>query len=63
MPVATPAGRSLNYGHTLGHAIEKVERLPLVATAQAVSIGMVYVAALARQAGRLDAETAARRAP
>jgi 3-dehydroquinate synthase len=43
----------LNYGHTLGHAIEKVERYRWRHGA-AVSIGMVYAAELARLAGRLD---------
>jgi len=46
----------LNYGHTLGHAIEKVERYRWRHGA-AVSIGMVYVAELARLAGRLDDAT------
>jgi 3-dehydroquinate synthase len=51
----------LNYGHTLGHAIERVEdyRMP---HGHAVSIGMVYVAELGRLAGRLDDETARRHA-
>jgi len=43
----------LNYGHTLGHAIEKVERFRWRHGA-AVSIGMAFVAELARLAGRLD---------
>jgi 3-dehydroquinate synthase len=43
----------LNSGHTLGHAIEKVERYRWRHGA-AVSIGLVYVAELARLAGRLD---------
>ncbi len=43
----------LNYGHTLGHAIELVERYEWRHGA-AVSIGMVYAAELARLAGRLD---------
>lgn len=49
----------LNYGHTLGHAVERVEsyRIP---HGHAVSIGMVYVAALSRLAGRLDDATARR---
>jgi len=49
----------LNYGHTLGHAIERVEdyRIP---HGHAVAIGMVFVAELARLAGRLDSDTAAR---
>lgn len=49
----------LNYGHTLGHAIEKVERYRWRHGA-AVSIGMVFAAELARAEGRLDAATADR---
>jgi 3-dehydroquinate synthase len=45
----------LNYGHTFGHAIEQVERYAWRHGA-AVSVGMVYVAELARLAGRLDDE-------
>jgi 3-dehydroquinate synthase len=43
----------LNYGHTLGHAIERAEnyRIP---HGEAVSIGMVFAAEVARLAGRLD---------
>ena len=43
----------LNYGHTFGHAIEKVEAFRWRHGA-AVSVGMMYVAELARLAGRLD---------
>ena len=43
----------LNYGHTLGHAIEKVERYNWRHGA-AVSVGMVFAAELSRAAGRLD---------
>jgi 3-dehydroquinate synthase len=52
------AGRReiLNYGHTLGHAIERVERYQ-IRHGEAVAIGMVYAAELARLAGRLDAPT------
>src|SRR5262249_19143496 len=48
------AGRReiLNYGHTLGHAIERVERYQ-IRHGEAVAIGMVYAAELARLAGRL----------
>ncbi len=46
----------LNYGHTFGHAIERVERYRWRHGA-AVSVGMVYVAELARLAGRLDDAT------
>jgi 3-dehydroquinate synthase len=49
----------LNYGHTLGHAIEKVEGYRW-RHGNAVAVGMVFAAELARQAGRLDAETARR---
>jgi 3-dehydroquinate synthase len=43
----------LNYGHTLAHAIEQVEnyRIP---HGHAVSIGLVFAAALGRHSGRLD---------
>jgi len=51
----------LNYGHTLGHAIEQAEDYRL-RHGHAISIGMVYAAALARMAGRLDDQTAARHA-
>jgi 3-dehydroquinate synthase len=43
----------LNYGHTFGHAIEKVESFRWRHGA-AISVGMMYVAELARLAGRLD---------
>ena len=49
----------LNYGHTLGHAIERAEGYRL-RHGEAVAIGMVYAAAVARLAGRLDAPTADR---
>jgi 3-dehydroquinate synthase len=46
----------LNYGHTLGHAIERAEGYRIRHGA-AVAIGMVYAATVARLAGRLDEET------
>jgi 3-dehydroquinate synthase len=50
----TGIGREmLNYGHTLGHAIERVERFRWRHGA-AVSIGLVFAAELGRLAGRLD---------
>jgi 3-dehydroquinate synthase len=49
----------LNYGHTLGHAIEHVERYSWRHGA-AVSVGMVFAAELARLAGRLDDAVVAR---
>lgn len=45
----------LNYGHTFGHAVEHVERFQWRHGA-AVSVGMVFVAELARLAGRLSDE-------
>jgi 3-dehydroquinate synthase len=55
------AGRReiLNYGHTLGHAIEKVEHYRWRHGA-AISVGMVYAAELSRLAAGLDADVAAR---
>ncbi|MET9021638.1 3-dehydroquinate synthase [Actinopolymorpha sp. NPDC004070] len=49
----------LNYGHTMGHAIERAEHYRWRHGA-AVSVGLVYVAELARLAGRLDEHTARR---
>ena len=49
----------LNYGHTLGHAIERLEGYRW-RHGQAVSIGLVFAAALSNRLGRLDAATAAR---
>ncbi|NNU28727.1 3-dehydroquinate synthase [Isoptericola sediminis] len=43
----------LNYGHTLGHAIELVERYQLRHGA-AVAVGMVFAAELGRLGGKLD---------
>ena len=54
-----PGREVLNYGHTLGHAIERAERYKFRHGA-AVAIGMMYVAELARLAGRLDEATAER---
>lgn len=48
---------ALNYGHTLAHAIERVESYAM-RHGDAVAIGLVYAAELARLAGRLDGETA-----
>src|ERR1700733_8046016 len=42
----------LNYGHTLGHAIEKLERYTF-RHGDAVAIGMVFAAEVARLAGQL----------
>ncbi len=55
------AGRRemLNYGHTLGHAIEVTQDYA-IPHGEAVAIGMMFVARVARLAGRLDQATAAR---
>lgn len=44
----------LNYGHTFGHAVERIENYA-VRHGEAVAIGMVYVAELAARSGRLAA--------
>ena len=49
----------LNYGHTLGHAVE-VEQRYQIRHGEAVAIGMMFAAAVARLAGRLDEPTARR---
>jgi 3-dehydroquinate synthase len=51
----------LNYGHTLGHAIERAEDYRW-RHGDAISVGLVYAAALGRRLGRLDAPTAERHA-
>jgi 3-dehydroquinate synthase len=58
--VGARVGREqLNYGHTLGHAIERREGYR-IRHGEAISIGMVFAAELARLAGRLDGATADR---
>ncbi len=54
-----PGREVLNYGHTLAHAIERVEGYQ-IRHGEAVAIGCVYVAELARRAGRLSDEVAER---
>jgi 3-dehydroquinate synthase len=49
----------LNYGHTMAHAIERVSDYT-VRHGEAVAVGSVYVAELARLAGVLDDATADR---
>ncbi|TRY17351.1 3-dehydroquinate synthase [Tessaracoccus rhinocerotis] len=49
---------ALNYGHTLGHAIEARERFTL-RHGEAISIGMVFMAEVSRRLLGLDDETAA----
>jgi 5-deoxy-5-amino-3-dehydroquinate synthase len=47
----------LNYGHTLGHAIEIASDFSVM-HGEAVAIGLVYAGALAQQLGRIDAARA-----
>ena len=49
----------LNYGHTLGHAIERHAGYTW-RHGHAISVGLVYAAALGRLSGRLDGPTADR---
>ena len=49
----------LNYGHTLGHAIEKREKYTWK-HGHAISVGLVFAAALSQLSGRLDDGTARR---
>ncbi len=56
-----PGREALNYGHTLAHAIERAEGYTM-RHGEAVAIGCVYVAELARRTGHLDDATAARHA-
>ena len=55
------AGRreTLNYGHTLGHAIERAEGFG-IPHGEAVAMGMMFAASVGRLSGRLDEATAKR---
>jgi 3-dehydroquinate synthase len=52
--------RILNFGHTLGHAIEAVHGYGRLLHGEAVSIGMVFAAELGEALGHTPAGTAAR---
>ena len=54
-----PGREALNYGHTLGHAIERAEGYRM-RHGEAVALGMLFVAELARLTDRLDDATADR---
>ena len=45
----------LNYGHTLGHALEIATNFRL-AHGESVAVGMMYAAHLAKELGRIDAD-------
>lgn len=52
--------RILNYGHTLGHALESVTAYRQYLHGEAISIGMVFAARLAHGLGLCDQETVRR---
>ncbi|WP_244928410.1 3-dehydroquinate synthase [Nocardioides sp. W7] len=54
-----PGREALNYGHTLAHAIERAEDYR-IRHGEAVAIGCVFVAELARRAGLIDEALAER---
>ena len=55
--LGTSTGREiLNYGHTFGHAVERIEKYTW-RHGNAVSVGMMFVAHLSQLAGRLDEDT------
>jgi 5-deoxy-5-amino-3-dehydroquinate synthase len=53
--IGTDRRALLNYGHTLAHALETAGEYDL-RHGEAVSIGLVYAARLARRLGRIDGE-------
>jgi 3-dehydroquinate synthase len=52
----------LNYGHTLGHALERLDAFAGRSHGEAIAIGMVFAARLAEARGRAPAGIAARHA-
>jgi 3-dehydroquinate synthase len=50
----------LNFGHTLGHAVEKLQRYRGVLHGEAVAMGMVYAAARSEDLAGAPSGTAAR---
>jgi 3-dehydroquinate synthase len=59
---AEPGREVLNYGHTMGHAVEQASDYAL-RHGEAVAIGCVFAAELARAAGLLDDDVADRHRP
>jgi 3-dehydroquinate synthase len=58
--LGTATGREiLNYGHTFGHAVERIENYSW-RHGNAVSVGMMFVAHLAQLAGKLDDQSVER---
>jgi 3-dehydroquinate synthase len=56
----TGARLILNYGHTLGHAIERLDAFAGRTHGEAIAIGMIFAARLAHARGLADAALAAR---
>ena len=52
--------RLLNFGHTLGHAIERLQHFRGLTHGQAVAVGMVLITAASERAGLTNSGTAAR---
>ncbi|MFC4768934.1 3-dehydroquinate synthase [Effusibacillus consociatus] len=50
----------LNFGHTLGHAIESLSSYGTYTHGEAIAIGMVFAAELSLQYGRIDRDTVER---
>lgn len=50
----------LNYGHTIGHALESLTGYGTLSHGKAVAIGIVFASRLAEQLGRIDAAATAR---
>ncbi|MGZ5422843.1 MAG: 3-dehydroquinate synthase family protein, partial [Aeromicrobium sp.] len=58
-PEGSIGREALNYGHTLGHAIERLENYA-VRHGEAISVGMVFAAELSHLSGRISSELVAR---
>ncbi len=49
----------LNFGHTVGHALEAVTKFQKLSHGQAVAVGMVAAARISQQTGRLEPDSVA----
>ena len=59
VPSGNIGREALNYGHTLGHALERVHTYRM-RHGEAISIGMVFAAELAKRTGTMDEDLLAR---